>query len=155
MIDTGMNRLGLRIEDVRGGALGGLVIETLLSHLASADEFSAQNERQGAAFAAVRAAVPARRASLSNSAAVCLGAAYGFDLTRPGLALYGGVPRREAEGPRRPAAFPEQRVLQGRALPDGGLGGDSPAWTAPRGRGGAPALRTAPACVLAPVMALT
>src|SRR3546814_21050782 len=67
MIDTGMNRLGLRIEDVRGGALGGLVIETLLSHLASADEDSAQNERQGAPFAAVPAAAPARRASPANS----------------------------------------------------------------------------------------
>src|SRR3546814_10276997 len=43
MIDTGMNRLGLRIEDVRGGALGGLVIETLLSHLASADERSEEH----------------------------------------------------------------------------------------------------------------
>src|SRR3546814_11278400 len=75
MIDTGMNRLGLRIEDVRGGALGGLVIETLLSHLASADEDSAQNERQGAAFAALRAAVPARRPSLSHRAGGQLGRA--------------------------------------------------------------------------------
>src|SRR3546814_4094757 len=133
MIDTGMNRLGLRIEDVRGGALGGLVIETLLSHLASADEDSAQNERQGAAFAAVRAAVPARRASLANSAGVCLGPDYGFDLTRPGLALYGGVPRREAEGHIRQVAFPEARVLQVRDVPAGETVGYGPTWTAPRG----------------------
>src|SRR3546814_13666944 len=38
MIDTGMNRLGLRIADVRGGALGGLVIENMLSHLARSEE---------------------------------------------------------------------------------------------------------------------
>src|SRR3546814_13932850 len=63
MIDTGMNRLGLRIEDVLGGALGGMVIETMLSHLAFPDADSAQNARQGAAFAAVRAAVQTGRAS--------------------------------------------------------------------------------------------
>src|SRR3546814_6045188 len=66
MVDTGMNRLGLRVEEARGGALDGLAIETLLSHLASADEDSAQNERQLAAFAAVRDAIPARRTSLAN-----------------------------------------------------------------------------------------
>ncbi|RYD39923.1 MAG: alanine racemase, partial [Sphingomonadales bacterium] len=38
MVDTGMNRLGLRIDEALGGALDGLDIETLLSHLASADE---------------------------------------------------------------------------------------------------------------------
>src|SRR3546814_17110959 len=91
MIDTGMNRLGLRIEDVRGGALGGLVIETLLSHIASADEDSAQNDRQGADFAAVPAAVPARRASLAHRAGGWPGAGYGLGLLTPSLAPAGGV----------------------------------------------------------------
>src|SRR3546814_19256538 len=135
MIDTGMNRLGLRIEDVRGGALGGLVIETLLSHLASADEDSAQNERQGAAFAAVRAAVQARRASLATRAGVCLGADYGFDLTRPGLALSGGVPRREDEGQTRHVAFPAARGRPVRDVPAGEAGGVGRAASGPPGRG--------------------
>src|SRR3546814_8960364 len=91
MVDTGMNRLGLRVEEARGGALDGLAIETLLSHLASADEDSAQNERQLAAFAAVRDAIPARRTSLANSAGLCLGPDSGFDPTRPGLAPSGGA----------------------------------------------------------------
>src|SRR3546814_19224396 len=78
-------------------------------------------------------AVPARRASLANSAGVCLGADYGFDLTRPGLALYGGVPRREAEGHIRQVAFPEARVLQVRDVPAGETVGYGATWTAPRG----------------------
>ena len=130
MVDTGMNRLGLRVEEARGGALDGLAIETLLSHLASADEDSAQNERQLAAFAAVRDAIPARRTSLANSAGICLGADYGFDLTRPGLALYGGVPRREAEGAIRQVVFPETRVLQVRDVPAGEAVGYGATWTA-------------------------
>src|SRR3546814_13663795 len=80
MIDTGMNRLGLRAEEATGGALDGLTIETLLSHLASADEDSEQNARQLAAFREIRQTVPARRYSLANSAGICLGADYGFDL---------------------------------------------------------------------------
>src|SRR3546814_20684111 len=101
-----MNRLGLRVEEARGGALDGLAIETLLSHLASADEDSAQNERQLATFAAVRDAIPARRTSLATSAGICLGADYGCDLQRPGLALYGSVTRRAARGATRQVVFP-------------------------------------------------
>jgi alanine racemase len=131
MVDTGMNRLGLRIEEALGGALDGLVIETLLSHLASADEESLQNVRQREAFLAVCEAVPARRTSLANSAGICLGADYAFDLTRPGLALYGGVPRAEAEGHIGQVAFPEARVLQMRDVPAGETVGYGATWTAP------------------------
>lgn len=131
MVDTGMNRLGLRIEEARGGALDGLVIETLLSHLASADEDSAQNARQLAAFRAVCAEVPARRYSLANSAGICLGPDYAFDLTRPGLALYGGMPRGEARGHIRQVAFPEARVLQVRDVRAGETVGYGATWTVP------------------------
>ena len=130
MIDTGMNRLGLRIEEAMGGALDGLAIETLLSHLASADEDSAQNARQLAAFRTVRDRIPARRYSLANSAGICLGADYGFDLTRPGIALYGGIPRAEARGAIRQVAFPEARVLQVRSVPAGETVGYGAIWTA-------------------------
>src|SRR5690606_39878865 len=65
----------------------------IFSHLASADEESAQTERQLQSFGAIREAIPARRYSLANSAGVCLGRSYGFDLTRPGLALYGEIGR--------------------------------------------------------------
>src|SRR3546814_9857395 len=132
MIDTGMNRLGLRAEEATRGALDGLTIETLLSHLASADEESEQNARQLAAFREIRQTVPARRYSLANSAGICLGADYGFDLTRPGIALYGGTPRGEAEGHIRQVAFPEARGLQVREVRHGETVGYGATWTAPR-----------------------
>lgn len=130
MVDTGMNRLGLRVEEVIGGALDGLAIDTLLSHLASADEDSPQNAQQLAAFRAVRDRVSARCYSLANSAGICLGADYGFDLTRPGLALYGGVPRPEATGHIRQVVFPEARVLQVRDIRAGEAVGYCATWTA-------------------------
>jgi len=132
MVDTGMNRLGLRVEEAMSGALDGLAIETLLSHLASADEDSDLNARQLKAFETVRRAIPARRYSLANSAGICLGADYGFDLTRPGLALYGGAPRREAHGHIRQVAFPEARVLQVRDVREGETVGYGATWTARR-----------------------
>jgi alanine racemase len=132
MIDTGMNRLGLRVEEATGGILGGLAIETLLSHLASADEDSDQNAHQLAAFQAIRQAIPARRYSLSNSAGVILGPDYAFDLTRPGIALYGGTPRDEAQGPIRQVVFPEARLLQVRGVRAGETVGYGATWTAPR-----------------------
>ncbi|HEY0597556.1 alanine racemase, partial [Sphingopyxis sp.] len=132
MVDTGMSRLGLRPQEATSGVLRGLAIETLLSHLASADEDSEQNARQLAAFQAIRQAVPARRYSLANSAGICLGADYAFDLTRPGLALYGGTPRPEAAGHIRQVAFPEARVLQVRTVRAGETVGYGATWTARR-----------------------
>lgn len=132
MVDTGMNRLGLRADDVSGGALAGLTIATLMSHLASADEDSAQNAAQLAAFCAVRNAVPAARYSLANSAGICLGTDYAFDLTRPGLALYGGVPRSEAAGHLRAVVTLEAQLLQRRTVRAGESVGYGATWTAQR-----------------------
>ena len=117
MVDTGMNRLGLRPTEV--AALDGLSIDTLHSHLACADEDDALNEMQLERFRAVKSAVRAERYSFSNSAGVCLGSAYSFDLVRPGLAIYGGVPRAEAEGNIRQAARVEAQVVQRRIIPAG------------------------------------
>lgn len=114
MIDTGMNRLGLRPEEI--GALEGLTIDTLHSHLACADEDSAMNAAQLERFREVAASVLARRYSLANSAGICLGRDYAFDLVRPGLALYGGIPRREAVGNIRRVARLEAQVVQRRTI---------------------------------------
>jgi alanine racemase len=114
MIDTGMNRLGLRPDEV--ACLDGLTIETLMSHLACADEDHPLNATQLARFREIAAAVPAKRYSLANSAGICLGRDYAFDLVRPGLALYGGVPRREAEGNIRQVAHVEAQIVQRRTI---------------------------------------
>ncbi len=119
MIDTGINRLGLTPEQARSGLLDGLAIDTLMSHLARGDEDSAMNAAQRAAFVAVAGKLLARRLSLANSAGICLGADYAFDLTRPGLALYGGVARPEAAGQTRQVARIEARIVQRRRVAAG------------------------------------
>jgi alanine racemase len=119
MVDTGMNRLGLSPRDVLGGALDGLAIVTLMSHLASADEDVPQNEAQSLALSALAGKTSAERLSLANSAGICLGERYSFDLTRPGLALYGGVPRPEAVGAIRQVIRVEAQVLQRRRVEAG------------------------------------
>lgn len=116
MVDTGMNRLGLAPQDVADGLLDGLVIDTLMSHLASADADVAQNQQQRAAFAALAGRTSARRMSLANSAGICLGADYAFDLTRPGLALYGGIPRGEVRGRIAQVATPQAQIVQRRRI---------------------------------------
>lgn len=131
MLDTGMNRLGMSEEDVVGGALDGLAIDTLMSHLASADEDVALNEAQRVRFATMVGIVPAERYSLANSAGIALGAHYAFDLTRPGLALYGGVPRSELAGAIVQVATPEAQVLQRRTVRAGETVGYNATWTAP------------------------
>jgi alanine racemase len=114
MIDTGMNRLGLRLDEV--AVLEGVQIDTLHSHLACADSDSPMNEAQLARFREVAGTVPAKRYSLANSAGICLGRDYSFDLVRPGLALYGGIPRREAEGHIAQVARVEAQVIQRRGI---------------------------------------
>jgi alanine racemase len=129
MVDTGMNRLGLRTDQL--DVLNGLEIHTLHSHLACADEDNAMNAVQRDRFAAVAATIKARRYSLANSAGICLGRDYSFDLVRPGLALYGGVPREEAAGHIAQVAFPEAEVIQRRTVRAGETCGYGATWTAP------------------------
>jgi alanine racemase len=117
MIDTGMNRLGLRPAEI--GALDGLSIDTLHSHLACADEEDPLNRMQLERFRAVVSSVAARRYSFANSAGICLGRDYSFDLVRPGLSLYGGIPREEAEGHIRQVARIEAQIVQRRTIPAG------------------------------------
>lgn len=131
MVDTGMNRLGVSPDEVAEGLLDGLAIDTLMSHLACADEDSPMNERQRAAFAALDGRTPARRMSLANSAGIALGEEYAFDLTRPGLALYGGVPRAELGGVVRQVVYPEAQVLQRRRVQAGESVGYNATWVAP------------------------
>lgn len=132
MVDTGMNRLGVAPADVAAGLLDGLAIETLMSHLASADEDVPQNERQREAFASLVGRTSAKRMSLANSAGICLGADYRFDLTRPGLALYGGVPRPEAEGHIAQVVRPEAQIVQRRRVAAGDTVGYNATFAAER-----------------------
>ena len=128
MVDTGMNRLGLALDEL--GCLGGLSIHTLHSHLACADEDHAMNEAQLQLFQSVRQTVGAARYSLANSAGIYLGSDYAFDLVRPGLALYGGIPRDLARSEIRQVCTPCAQVIQLRQVPKGGTVGYNATFTA-------------------------
>jgi alanine racemase len=132
MVDTGINRLGLPPSEIGDPLIAALKIDTLMSHLASADEDVPQNARQLALFESIAGQVPARRRSLANSAGIALGSGYAFDLTRPGLALYGGVPRAELADQIRQVAHPQAAVLQLRELAPGDSVGYNATFTAER-----------------------
>lgn len=119
MVDTGINRLGVSPRDLGDPAIRALDVDVLMSHLACADEDSAMNLRQLEAFRAVIDQVPHRSASLANSAGIALGADYAFDLTRPGLGLYGGVPRRALAEHVKPVARISAALIQCREIEAG------------------------------------
>lgn len=130
MVDTGINRLGLPMASISDPLIARLDIDIAMSHLASADEDSAlstvQLTRAGDAFAAV----PARRRSLANSAGIALGRDFAFDVTRPGLSLYGGVPRSELAGNIRQVAQIQAAIIQIRNLAAGDSVGYNATFTA-------------------------
>ena len=128
MIDTGINRLGLRPTEI--DVLSGLEIDTLHSHLACADEDNPLNAMQLERFRAVASAVPAKRRSMANSAGIGLGRDYSFDLVRPGISLYGGIQRSEFVGNIRQVARVEAQIVQRRTIPAGETCGYGATFTA-------------------------
>lgn len=119
MVDTGINRLGIAPSQVSDNAIQSLEVDVLMSHLACADEDNAMNARQQGAFQEVTGKVAHNIASLANSAGIALGADYHFGLTRPGLSLYGGVPRAELNDAIKPVAGVEAAILQTRSISAG------------------------------------
>ena len=119
MVDTGINRLGLPMAELGDPAIAALEIDTLHSHLACADEDNPLNAVQLARWQAARGQVRHRRAALANSAGIVLGPAYHGDLTRPGLALYGGIARPELADKIRQVVRPEAALLQVRDIAAG------------------------------------
>lgn len=119
MVDTGINRLGIALAEVGDPAIATLDIDILMSHLASADERTAMNRMQAELLREAAESIVHRRLSLANSAGIALGPDFAFDLTRPGLALYGGVPRGELADHIRPVARVEAQLLQCRQLAPG------------------------------------
>ncbi len=93
-LDTGMNRLGM--EPSEWAALRDIALAQrptlLMSHLACADEPDhLMNNRQRASFEQMTQGVDAPR-SLAATGGILLGREFHYDLTRPGVGLYGGLP---------------------------------------------------------------
>ena len=97
-LDTGMNRLGLKMPEWAAVAETALRARPVLvtSHLASADDPDApSNAAQLARFHEMTDGITAPR-SLAATGGTLLGTAYHFDMTRPGIGLYGGAPFADA-----------------------------------------------------------
>lgn len=98
-VDTGMSRLGVPLKRLSAfldglAALPNLLVEGVMTHLASADVDPVQTEEQLRRFTQALADIRARghRPTLvhaSNSAATFRHPEARFDLVRPGIAIYG------------------------------------------------------------------
>ena len=119
MFDSGINRLGLGPGQLTAAAIHGVQVDLLLSHLASADADVAQNSAQLSMFQFVMTTVDAKRRSFANSAGIMLGDDYHFDLTRPGLSLYGGIARAEMASFIKPVVALSARLVQARVVSAG------------------------------------
>lgn len=124
-VDTGMNRLGMRLEEVRVllaamDRLKHVEVVQVMSHLACANEPDHPlNARQLEHFQEAASLFPNARRSLANSAGIFLGAPYAFDQVRPGISLYGGGPRDVPDARIRAVATFEAPILQTRNVPRG------------------------------------
>jgi alanine racemase len=116
-IDTGMNRLGFRPEDVPEPFEG---VELVMTHLACADEpAEPMNRRQRDAFAVVTLKYPGAVRSFANSSGCFLGSDFAFDAVRPGISLFGGGPEGRPDPRISPVATLTADILQVRDVPAG------------------------------------
>lgn len=127
-LDTGMNRLGM--EAAEWAAVAGIVTGSaprlIMSHLACADEPDhPMNARQLAEFRGMTDGLSVPR-SLSATGGILLGRDYHFDITRPGIGLYGGLPFEAA----RPVVRLSLPVVQVREVTAGETVGYSNTWQA-------------------------
>jgi alanine racemase len=145
-IDTGMNRLGFRHDNLRRtlpqvAASPNLEVAAVYTHFATADSpdhpaFALQRERFEEALAALpEVGIHTRVRHAANSAALLRDQRVWYDFVRPGLMLYGIVPPPLASTlPLRPALSLTSRIVAVKGIrPGEGTGyglraiGDQPA----------------------------
>lgn len=118
--DTGMNRIGLSVDEAAAVIELGVPVRLVMSHLGNAAEPDhPRNGRQLARFESVRRLFPDARASLAASAGIWLGEDYRFDQVRTGISLFGGGPRETPDPSLKAVARLEAPILQVRDLEAG------------------------------------
>lgn len=136
-VDTGMNRLGVSIEEAAAIAprinTGNHGLKLIMSHLV-ASQFveSGRNEEQMLAFRNVRALFRGVPASIANSSGIFLGGSAHLDLVRPGAALYGVNPTPGKPNPMKPVVDLKVRIVKLRDVAFGETVGYDATWTARR-----------------------
>jgi alanine racemase len=140
-LDTGLNRLGLRLEEARALALSPdrlrpLELELVVSHLACGSQAGhPMNAVQAERFTQVCALFPSVPRSLAASGGVFLGPDYRLDQVRPGISLYGGGPFGVVDPRLACVATLKAPILQVRQVSSGetiGYGADFTATRASR-----------------------
>src|SRR5690554_149862 len=141
-VNTGMNRLGFRAEDLpavmakleKMGATSRLL--GFVSHFACADDAgSTMTLAQTANFEAATSTWPSMMKSVGNSAAHFIPGQPLFDWSRPGIMLYGGSPIVGKTGPElglEPVMTLEAPLITTRVVKAGESVGYGAAWVAER-----------------------
>ena len=127
--DSGMNRLGMEPSDLPTLALDlpKLNPELVISHLACADQSThPMNATQLAAFTTMTAGMFSTPKSLAATGGITMGAPYHFEITRPGIGLYGGEPFKGA----KPVVTLSAPVIQTRTVLPGEIVGYAGAYVA-------------------------
>ena len=136
-VDTGMNRLGIPVDEAM--ALAPRVqtekhgITLLMSHLACAEIADHPlNAEQIKLFTDLKLMFRGVPASLANSSGIFLGDTAHCDVARPGAALYGVNPTPGLPNPMQPVVELAGRILQIRKLERDDTVGYGATWTAKR-----------------------
>ena len=135
--DTGMNRLGLALEEastfVARIKMPDHGISLVMSHLACAETPTHDlNAKQIAVFRELRFLFRGLPTSLANSSGIFLGPAAHCDMVRPGAALYGVNPTPAGQNLMDEVVTLKARIVQVRDVPRGATVGYGAAWTAAR-----------------------
>jgi len=121
-VDTGMARLGLPCDEMQKviddpDRLTHLKLDLILSHMVAAEDTAHPcNAQQLAKFKRVLSHMPPTRAALANSSAIFLSPEYHFDVTRPGVALYGVNPTPGRPNPMAQVVRLQAKILQVRTI---------------------------------------
>ena len=136
-VDTGMNRLGITVEEAAAIAprlqseSHGFTL--LMSHLACAEiPDHPMNDRQIRLFREIRILYRGLASSLANSSGIFLGGTVYCDLVRPGVALYGANPTPGKPNPMHPVVELQGRIIQVRTVGKGETIGYGAAFTTGR-----------------------
>jgi len=127
-LDTGMNRLGMERAEYEAvkDIISELNPELIISHLACADDAShPMNEKQLNYFNEITNNINCKK-SLAATGGILLGKQYHFNMTRPGIGLYGGIPYTTSKN----VVELKLPVVQIRTVLPGETVGYSNTWTA-------------------------
>ncbi len=117
-VDSGMNRTGLTMDEARLIGMHSEVLKAsglchVMTHPACADDADhPMNLKQREGFRQIRDIFPGVEAAYANSAAILTTGASGGDVTRPGIALYGGEAVNGIANPMKPVVTAETRIIQ-------------------------------------------